>query len=194
MCPRRGYASSSRRGTGQGAFGRALPSSDGLTRELENVRLKGDSGVELHDLSQRASRVDVESRTDDPKDEVVLIEEAVAIADRCKLLLPHRELELPELGAAHVTLGDHTHESVEPVDRAVERLQARGHRAASSADHHLLLGRLGTGSDEVPVRIPEFGEIEDVRVVDRVLRVDQWIRGEPLRGFASDLDEGRLRR
>jgi hypothetical protein len=51
-------------------------------------------------MSARVCRgVDSEHGVDEPKSRVVQIGEAVAIADRLELLLPHRERELADFGA-----------------------------------------------------------------------------------------------
>ena len=47
---------------------------------------------------------------------IVPVEEPVAVAQRLELRRPDGELELAELGAAHVRLGEHPDERVDLVD------------------------------------------------------------------------------
>src|SRR5882762_10503850 len=64
------------------------PSSEGLVAsENEDVRLERDAGVQLHDLRKRVPVVDAEQAVDDPKDRVLLVEEAVSVAEVLELLL-----------------------------------------------------------------------------------------------------------
>src|SRR5438132_14226585 len=107
--------------------------SAGLARELEDVALKRDSGVELHDLRERESVVDAELMTDETKGWVVPVEEAVAVAQGGELLCPDRELKLSEFRVFHVLLGHHSNKCVEPIDGPVDRLEARGDRGAPYA-------------------------------------------------------------
>src|SRR5438552_17135054 len=91
-------------------------------------------------------------------------------------------------------LGDHSNKRVEPVDVAVDRLEPGGEGRAPHRGHDFLLGLRAAGSDEVPFRVSELDEVEDVRVIDWILCVDQRIRRETLGGLAGDVDERGLRR
>src|SRR6267143_5954439 len=163
-----------------------------LARKLEYVWLKRDPGVELHDLGERVPGGEPKHRVENLQRGIVEIEEAVAIAEGLELLLPYRALELAEDGPVHVPLGDHPDEGVKPIDRAVDRLEARGDSRAADAGHHLLLGRFAVGRDDVSVRVPKLDEVKDVRVVDRVPGIDQRIDRKLLRGLPGDIDEGCL--
>src|SRR5437899_12483950 len=142
--------------------------SVGLARELEDVALKRDAGVELHDLREREPVVDAELVIDETKHWVGPVEEAVTVAQGGELLCPDRELKLAELRVFHMPLGHHSNECVEPIDGAVDRLEARGHGGAAEAEDHFFLGLLAVGSYEVSVGVPKLDEVQDVRVVDRV--------------------------
>src|SRR5438132_11821229 len=107
--------------------------SAGLARELEDVALKRDAGVELHDLRESESVVDAELMIDETKYRVVPVEEAVAVAQGGELPCPDRELKLSEFRVFHVLLGHHSNKCVEPIDGPVDRLEARGDRGAPYA-------------------------------------------------------------
>jgi len=173
---------------------RPLPPERRSSGELEDVALERDAGVELHELRDGESVVDAELVINDPKYWVVPVEEAVTVTQGGELLCPDRELELAELCVFHVPFGHHSNKSVESIDGPVDRLEARRDGGAADTGDHRFLGLLAVGSDEVTVGVPELDEVEDVRVVDRVPRVDQRIGWEALRGLAGDIDERCLRR
>src|SRR5947208_16138602 len=124
-----------------------------VTGKEENVRRKRDAGVEPDDVRQRVSIVDAEERVYERKRGVELIEEAIAVPQGLELLLPDRELELPELGALEVLLGHHADERVDRVHVAVDRLEPSSERGAANADDDLvqLLGR--SGRHDVSIRV-----------------------------------------
>src|SRR5256885_5921679 len=118
MYRRRGCVWSS--GPGREALSsRPLPSAAGLARELEDVALKGDAGVELHDLREREAVVNAELMIDGTKNWVVPVEETVAVAQGGELLRPDRELKLAKLRVFHMPLGHHSNKCVESVDGPV---------------------------------------------------------------------------
>src|SRR5438445_166207 len=134
--------------------------SVGLARELEDVALKRDSGVELHDLREREPVVDAELMTDETKNWVVPVEEAVAVPQGGELLCPDRELKLAKLCVFDVRLGHHSNKCVEAIDGPVDRLETRSDRGAPYAEDHFLLSWIGD------IRLGDLEEHAAKRVVD----------------------------
>src|SRR6266852_1199335 len=115
------------------------PSSEGLVAsENEDARLERDAGVQLHDLRKGAPVVDAEQAVDDSKDRVLLVEDAVSVAEVRELLLPDRELELAEVATGEVALGHHPDERVHRIDGAVDGPQPGGQRRPADADDGLI--------------------------------------------------------
>ena len=62
---------------------------------LNTSAWSGDAGVQLDDLGERVPVVDPVVLLDASEERIVLVEEPVAVAQRLELLLPDRELQLP---------------------------------------------------------------------------------------------------
>ena len=95
---------------------------------------------------------------------VVLVEEAVAVAERFELPLPDRKLQLAELRARCVRLGDHADERVDVVHVPVDRLQpaANGERRSAAT------ASLGVAErDDVAAAVAQLREVQAARVVVR---------------------------
>src|SRR3954470_10256980 len=152
---RRGAAGSSQR---RGARAPPLPSL--VAAESEQVGLHGDTGVESDELRERETVVEAEERLDRRQREVSLVVEAVAASECRELLLPHRELELAELGALHVLLSHHADEGIDRIHVAVERLEARREGGAPHAGDGVLEGFLRPERDGRAVRVTEEREVE----------------------------------
>ena len=91
-------------------------------------------------------------------------------------------------------LRDQADERLDSGDVAVDRLQPGGEGRAPDADDRVTLGRVAAERDRVAVGVLQLDEVEDVRIVDRVVRVDQRVRGKAGGGLAGDRGERRLRR
>ena len=120
------------------------------------------------------------------------VEQAVAVAQRRRTASSTSPAAALRTRCRHVRLGDHADERVDLVD-GCRRSPSAGPRPSCAGRRRRRRRRLPAG-DRVAVAVGRLDEVEDVRIVDRIARVDQRIGGEPFGRFAGDRRERRPRR
>ncbi len=124
------------------------------------------AGVDADEVREPPAVIDPVRREDRRQHRVVEVEEAVAVAQGLELLLPHCELQRPELASRDVPLRQHPDEGVELVDASVDRLQARCQRCPADTDDGLLARLVAMQWNDLAVGVPQQDEVEGLATVD----------------------------